>query len=53
MNFSDIIADAVLSIKNSCLVAHAFGAHFVAVLNTLLKKWKEKSLDAAFAISET
>ena len=44
------MADAVLSIENSCLGAYAFGTHFAAVLNALLKKWKEKSLDAAFAV---
>ena len=43
MKFSDIMAEAVLSIEKSC--AHAF-EHFVAVLNALLKKGKEKSLDA-------
>ena len=41
MNFSDITAEAVLSTEKSCLVAHV--THFVAVLNALLKKRKEKS----------
>ena len=36
MNFSDIMAEAVLSTEKSCLVAHA--THFVVVLNALLKK---------------
>ena len=36
MNFSDIMAEAVLSTEKPCLVAHAI--HFVAVLNALLKK---------------
>ena len=31
MNFSDIMAEAVLSTQKSCLIAHA--THFVAVLN--------------------
>ena len=44
MTFSDVMAEAVLSTEKSCLVAHA--THFVAVLNALLKKWKEKSSDA-------
>ena len=33
MNFSDIMAEAVLSTEKLCLVAHA--THFVAVLKTL------------------
>ena len=48
MNVSDIMAEAVLSTEKSCLVAHA--THFVAVLNVLLKKRKEKSSDAACAV---
>ena len=36
MNFSDIMAEAVLSTEKSCLIAHA--THFVAVLNGFLKK---------------
>ena len=48
MNFSDIMAEAVLSTEKSCLVAHA--THFVALLNTLLKERKEKSSDAACAV---
>ena len=36
MNFSGIMAEAVLSTEKSCLLAHA--AHFVEALNTLLKK---------------
>ena len=48
MKFSDIMAEAVLSTEKSCLVAHA--THFIAVLNALLKKWKEKSSDAAWAV---
>ena len=42
MNFSDIMAEAVLSIEKSCLVAHAF--------KRSLKKRKEKSSDAACAV---
>ena len=37
MNFSDIMAEAVLSIKKSCLVAHA--THSVAAV---LKRFFEK-----------
>ena len=48
MNFSDIMAEAVLSTEKSCLDAHA--THIVAVLNALLKKWKGKSLDTACAV---
>ena len=48
MNFSYIMAEAVLSTEKSCLVAHA--TYFLAVLNVLLKKWKEKSSDAAYAV---
>ena len=48
MNFSHIMAEAVLSTEKSYLVAHA--THFVAVLNALLKKWKEKSSDAVCPI---
>ena len=44
MNFSDTMAEAVLSTKKSCLVAHT--THFVAVLKALLKNWKEKPSDA-------
>ena len=42
------MAEAVLSTEKLCLAAHAI--HFAAVLNALLKKWKEKSSDAACAI---
>ena len=48
MNLSDIMAEAVLSTKKSCLVAHA--TRFAAVLNALLKKQKEKSSGAACAV---
>ena len=48
MNFSDIMAEAVLSTEKSYLVAHA--THFVAVWNALLKKLKEKSSDATYAV---
>ena len=48
MNFSDILAEAVLSTEKPCLVVRA--KHFVAVLNALLKKGKEKSSDAACAV---
>ena len=48
MNFSDIVAEAVLSTEKSCLVAHT--THFVAVWNALMKKWKEKSSDAACTV---
>ena len=48
MNLSDIMAEAVLSTEKPCLVAHAI--HFVAVLNALLKKGKEKSSDAVCAV---
>ena len=48
MTFSDIMAETALPTEKSCLVAHA--THFVAVLNALLKKWKEKSLDAAYVV---
>ena len=48
MKFSDIMAEAALSTKKSCLVGHT--THFVVVLNALLKKWKEKSSDAACAV---
>ena len=44
------MADAVLLIEKSCLVLHAFGHILLAVLNTLLKKWKEKSSDVACAV---
>ena len=43
------MAEVLLSTEKSCLAAHA--THFVAVLKALLKKWKEKSLDAAWAVS--
>ena len=39
MNFSDNMAEAVLSTEKSCPVAHA--THFVAVLNALLKSEKK------------
>ena len=39
------MAEAILSIEKLCLVAHA--THFE---NALLKKWKEKSSDAAHAV---
>ena len=42
------MAEAVLSTEKPCLAAHA--THFVAVLNALLKNWKEKSSDAARAV---
>ena len=48
MNYSDIMAEAVLSTEKSCLVTHA--TYFVAVLNAFLKKRKEKSSDAACAV---
>ena len=48
MKLSYIMAEAVLTTEKPCLVAHA--AHFVAVLNALLKKSKEKSSDAACAV---
>ena len=48
MKFSDILAEALLSTEKSCLLAHA--TYFEAVLNALLKKWKEKLSDAAYAI---
>ena len=35
MNFSDIMAEAVLSTLKSCLIARA--THFVEVLNATLK----------------
>ena len=48
MNVSDIMAETALSTEKLCL---AQATRFVAVLNTLLKKWKEKSADAARAVS--
>ena len=42
------MAEAVPSAEKSCLVAHK--THSVAVLKTLLKKWEEKSSDAACAV---
>ena len=48
MNFSDIMTEGVLSTEKSCFVAHAI--HFVAVLDTLLKKRKEKLSDAVCAV---
>ena len=48
MNFSDIMAEAVLSTEKTCLVSHA--THFVAVLNALLKKWKEKLSNTVCAV---
>ena len=45
------MAEAVLSTEKSCLAAHATYFVFVAVLNALLKKWKEKSSDAGCAVS--
>ena len=45
-SFPDIRAEAVLSIEKTCLVAHAF-EHIFWHFITLLKKWKEKSSDAA------
>ena len=50
MNFTDIVTEAVLSTEKLCLVAHATYFVFVAVLNDLFKKWKEKSPDVARAI---
>ena len=44
------MAEAVLSTKKSRLVAHVTYFGFVAVLNALLKKWKEKSSDAVCAV---
>ena len=48
MNISDIMQEAVLSAEKPCLVAQA--THFVAVLNSLLKKWKEIFSDAACTV---
>ena len=44
------MAEAVLSTKKSCLVAHAKCFVFVAVLNALLKKRKKKSSDATCVV---
>ena len=42
----DIRSEAVLSVKKSWLVLHVLFC-FMTVLHSLLKKWKEKSSDAA------
>ena len=42
----DIRSEAVVSVRKSWLVLHVLFC-FVAVLHSLLKKWKEKSSDAA------
>ena len=41
---------AVLSIKKSCVVAHAFQDILLQLLNSLMKKWKGKLSDAACAV---
>ena len=44
------MAEAVLSIEKSFLVAYATNFVFVAALNAFFKKWKEKLLDVTCAV---
>ena len=46
----EIRVNAVLSIEKSCVVSHAFQDIWRQLLNSLMKKWKEKLSDPVCAV---